>query len=72
VHGRFQGRGVATALLNEVESLARRLCLARIFTEASITARPFFERRGFTVVAPQILEFDGVTFKNFRMEKLLG
>ena len=72
VHGRFQGRGVATALLNEVEFLARRLCLGRIFTEASITARPFFARRGFTVIAPQVLEFDGVTFKNFRMEKLLG
>jgi putative acetyltransferase len=72
VHARFQGRGVATALLSEVEMMARRLCLARIFTEASITARPFFEHQGFTVIAPQILEFDGVTFKNFRMEKLLA
>ena len=72
VHAGFQGRGVATALLNEVEAMARRLRLARIFTEASITARPFFARRGFTVIAPQILEFDGVTFKNFRMEKQLG
>lgn len=72
VHGTFQGRGVATALLDAVEAMARRLCLGRTFTEASITACPFFERRGFTVIAPQVLEFDGVTFKNFRMEKLLG
>ena len=54
------------------EAMARRLCLGRIFTEASITARPFFARRGFTVIAPQVLEFEGITFKNYRMEKLLG
>jgi putative acetyltransferase len=72
VHARHQGRGVASALLREVETMARRLCLTRIFTEASLTARPFFERRGFSVVAPQIVTFDGVTFKNFQMERLLA
>jgi putative acetyltransferase len=32
---------------------------AHVFTEASITGRPFFERRGFIVVGPQMVEKRG-------------
>src|ERR1700722_19559137 len=54
VHPSYQGIGVATALLATVQVAARSLNLAKIFTEASITARPFFEKRGFFVVDPQM------------------
>ncbi len=72
VDPRFQGRGVATALLERVEAEARSLSLSRIFTEASITARPFFERRGFRLIAPQTVELRGQRLVNFRMEKGLA
>lgn len=69
VHPRFQRRGVASALLRHIEAEARALSLSHIFTEASITARPFFERRGFRLIAPQTVELRGQRLTNFRMEK---
>lgn len=69
VHPDHQGRGVAGALLRQVETEAARLRLARLFTEASITARPFFERKGFRVIAPQTVHIRGQDLVNYRMEK---
>lgn len=71
VHPDFQGQGVATALLARVETAARALGLAGIFTEASITARPFFERRGFRLIERQSVERDGQSLVNFKMKKAL-
>ena len=72
VHPDHQGKGVASLLLTTVEAAARNQELPRIFTEASLTARPFFERRGFVVVAEQQVEKRGQTLANFRMEKTLA
>jgi len=66
-----QRRGVATALLSRVEEEARDLGLRRLTTEASLTARPVFERYGFAVVARQEVEIRGQTLTNFRMTKAL-
>jgi putative acetyltransferase len=71
VHPAYQKLGVAKALLATVENAACRQALSRIFTEASITARPFFERNGFRIIAAQTVEKRGQTLKNFRMEKLI-
>jgi putative acetyltransferase len=72
VHPHWQRRGVAAALLRTVESAARADSLGRIFTDASLTARPFFAHFGFRVVAAQEVEIRGQTLRNFRMEKLLA
>lgn len=72
VHPDHQGKGVASLLLATVEAAAHNQGLQRIFTEASLTARPFFERRGFVVVAAQQVEKRGQTLANFRMEKMLA
>ena len=61
VHRDWQGRGVASALCAALPG-ARR-------THASITARPFFERRGWRVVKEQRVERRGVALTNFVMEK---
>lgn len=71
VHPEYQGLGVASLLLDQVEQKARELGLDRIHTEASITARPFFERRGFRVVKSQQVEKRGETLSNFLMDKSL-
>jgi putative acetyltransferase len=71
VHPEYEGRGVASALLNRLEDAARCQGLTKLFTEASITARPFFERRGFEVLSAQVVEFRGEKFANFKMEKRL-
>ena len=72
VHPAHGGAGVATALLQTVEAAAREGGLKRLFTEASLTARPFFAKRGFKTVAEQTVERRGQRFINFKMDKLLG
>src|ERR1700754_4256832 len=69
VDPRFHQRGVATALVRRAEAEARRVGLREIFAEVSITARPFFERQGFSVVAPHPIELHGLVFKTWRMTK---
>ena len=46
----LEGDGYLDMLYEAIERAARDQGSSRIFTEASITARPFFERRGFRVV----------------------
>lgn len=70
-HSQFQGKGIGSMLLNQIEQVARSLQIERLFTEASLTAKPFFERRGFDVVRAQQVERRGVWFCNFVMEKFL-
>lgn len=65
------GRGIARLLYRAIEGEARAGGIRRIFTEASITARPFFGRQGFIVVREQTVRLRGVGLKNFVMEKLL-
>lgn len=71
VHKDRQGRGIARALLGELEAAVRAKGLARLSTDASRIAKPFFLSRGFTLVAAQEVERRGVRIENFRMEKAL-
>ena len=66
-----QNRGVASALLGGIEREARARGAARLATEASLTARPFMERRGFRIVRQPEVNYNGHTFTNFVMEKVL-
>lgn len=63
-----QGRGVATALCTLLE---RRVDTLTFTTHASITARPFFEKRGYVVVQQQQVPLRGQVLTNFVMEKRL-
>ena len=65
------GRGVGRRLYEAVEREARGQGLGWIFTEASITARPFFEQQGFRGVREQMVSRRGVSMTNFVMEKKL-
>jgi GNAT superfamily N-acetyltransferase len=71
-HRDHQGQGVGSALLAALERAARALGLTRLGTEASLTARPFFEARGFQVVARQEVELRGQRLVNFAMTKPLA
>ena len=66
VHRDWQGRGVASALCTALEAYVA----APVFTtHASLTARPFFEKRGWHVVKKQQVERRGVLLTNFVMER---
>ncbi len=60
VHRDWQRRGVASALCDALPG-------ARV-THASLTARPFFEQRGWRVVREQQVARHGVLLTNFVME----
>jgi putative acetyltransferase len=64
-------QGVARELLSCVEHRARAAGLSELTSDVSITARPFFERFGFAVVAEQRPMKDGVELTNYRMRKQL-
>ena len=61
VHKDWQGRGVATALCDALPGAK--------LTHASLTARPFFEQRGWQVVKEQQVERRGVLLTNFVMKR---
>lgn len=65
----FINKCVGSKLLCEIEERAKLLNISRLFTEASVTAKPFFLKKGFEVVKRQIVELRGVKFKNYVMEK---
>ncbi|UHA73227.1 GNAT family N-acetyltransferase [Paenibacillus sp. 481] len=69
VHKNAQRQGIASALVNTLEHEARKLGLIEMVTDASITAKPFFERRGYHIVKSQIMERRNVTLANFKMIK---
>lgn len=69
VHKDHQHAGVATALLLELEQQAKNQCITEITTEASITAKPFFEKMGFQICHKQQKIFNGINFTNYVMKK---
>lgn len=71
VHPDHARAGVARALIDHVLDRAQSNGLERVFTEASITARPAFESFGFRVDAAQTVTTRGVSLVNFRMSRLL-
>lgn len=65
VHADYQGKGIATAICDRLEQSAA----GTLTTHASITAKSFFEKRGYKVVKKQEVERQGVFLTNFVMEK---
>lgn len=68
VHKDFQAQGVATEICNRLENEIRTIS---IIVHASITAKPFFERRGYRTIRPQEVERQGVSLRNYIMIKNL-
>ena len=71
VSANHQRLGVGKALLEALVAEAHRTDISRLYTEASVTARPFFASQGFNVIAPQTVVVRDVEFVNFRMERRL-
>ena len=65
VHKDFQRKGIATKICDILEQSAS----GKIIVNASITAKPFFEHRGYKGVKEQLVERQGIFLKNFVMEK---
>lgn len=71
VHSDFQGMGAASAICRCLEAHAKASHLSRVTVHSSITAKPFFEHRGYRVIQEQQVEREGVFLTNYHMEKAL-
>lgn len=65
VHYQFQGKGIATRIVDLLEMNS----FSKIEVHASLTAKPFFEKRGYIVVKEQQVKRNGIFLKNYVMEK---
>jgi putative acetyltransferase len=70
-HPDVVGTGVASQLVDQLETLARSKGLERLFVEASEAARRLFLRKGFAEVERRDSELEGVQIHNYLMEKVL-
>lgn len=66
VHKDYQRKGIAAAICNQLEAAVQE----DIITHASITARPFFEKRGYKVIKEQQIKRQGVILVNYVMKKV--
>ncbi len=71
VHYQYQRQGVGSKIYQAIEIKTRELKLTRLYTEASITAKPFFINQGFIVIKQQQVFCRGVAFINFLIDKFL-
>lgn len=63
VHEDYQGKGMGTMICNRLEQAVS----GSVIIHASITAKTFFEKRGYRVVKEQQVERKGVFLTNFEM-----
>lgn len=68
-HHQHIRKGVGAAILEEIETEARSFGLKRLYVEASITAKPFFEAKGFRLLKSQSVSRHEVELTNYLMEK---
>ena len=71
IHKNYQGIGAATLIADDIEEYVYRKGIQSITTAASITAKPFFEKRGYLVLQEQNVECRSQYFTNFKMKKKL-
>lgn len=65
------GKGVVSAIYDELERIARERGSGRLYAEASEAARRFFVRKGFVVTSKRRFEVSGVPIHNYAVEKAL-
>ena len=64
-HHKYQNRGVSSALMKHILNIGEQQKIQRLYSEVSITARPFFEYFGFRVVNTKEIEIRGQKLNNF-------
>ena len=71
VHKDYQNQGVGRAIVERLEDYARQEKKTTITTYASLTARPFFEKRGYQILEEQQVQRNGIFLRRFLMVKEL-
>ncbi|GAA4172678.1 GNAT family N-acetyltransferase [Sphingobacterium ginsenosidimutans] len=69
VHKDFQRQGIAQRLYDHLEHKSKYLNIETLTADVSKTAKPFFERNGFTTIARQVQVRSAVEIVNYKMQK---
>lgn len=69
VHKDYQSQGIGTAITAELERKAKQQGIFAFTTHASITAKLFFEKKGYFVIHENKVIRNGVELINFVMKK---
>jgi putative acetyltransferase len=72
VHPYFAGQGVGAALADAIERLARGRGATELTVEASDTAEPFFQSRGYQAKQRNLVPREDLWLSNTTMTKKLG
>ncbi len=65
-------QGVGSALMRKLHEAAGQRNISALFSNVSLTARPFFEQWGFVTLARQSVSARGVFLENVSMKKSLS
>ncbi len=71
VHKDFQNQGIGKKLIENVEKYILENGVCKLYSYVSITAIPFFEKRGYKVVKKQFINRNNIIIENFIMIKRL-
>lgn len=66
-HHEFQGQGVGSLLFATLDKEASEKGIRTMYSNVSLTARPFFEAMGFSVEKAQLVQVGDQQLKNLRM-----
>ena len=66
-HYMYQSKGVGSYLISFIVTEALRLGIAELSADVSITAKPFFESKGFVVLKEQVNHLRGQELINYKM-----
>ena len=71
VSHKYQGKGIASKLVQFIENKAKSYGVTLLKSDVSITARPFFEHKGYKVVKRNEIPHKGQVLINFDVIKAL-
>lgn len=71
IHKDYQRQGIADRLYSEIEKEAVKRKATVLTSDVSETARRFFKKKGFKIIAPQTNIIKDVEIRNYKMSKLL-
>ncbi|MDG2938672.1 GNAT family N-acetyltransferase [Bisgaard Taxon 10/6] len=68
----FQNQGIASQLLSKIEDWLIEQKIEILTVESSLTAKSFFEQKGFQLISKQQVELRNEQFINFKMSKQIA
>jgi putative acetyltransferase len=71
INPKYQRRGIMSQLVRHAVSACHSMGLERVYAEASICAKPLFEKLGFNIIREKQVTINGVALQNYDMELVM-